>query len=156
MCDYSLMGVPNRLAQCEEDLVVHRFHTGTMGLAAWSDLQAPANFKTETFWEKVEHHFSVLQGRPVCAVCIPPGAQLLLQEIPPSVQAEFRVGTTETVTFTQIGAEVDCHRDAVMFANGRTALLQRLQEGQRVRVLTLSPREDVAPVHEQLEHLLVR
>lgn len=156
MCDYSLMGVHNRLAQCEEDLVVHRFHTGTMGLAAWSDLQAPTNLKTETFWEKVEHHFAVFQERPVCAVCIPPGAQLLLQEIPSSVQAEFAVGSTEVVKFTQIGAETYSHRDAVVFGNGRAVLLQRLQEGQRVRVLALSPREEVAPLHEQLEEVPVR
>jgi len=33
MCDYSLMGVPNRLAQQGEYLVTHRFRTGSLGLA---------------------------------------------------------------------------------------------------------------------------
>ena len=34
MCDYSLMAVPNRLAQEGEDLVTHRFPTGSLGLAS--------------------------------------------------------------------------------------------------------------------------
>jgi hypothetical protein len=156
MCDYSLMGVPNRLARCEEDLVVHRFHTGTMGLASWSDWQPTTNVKTETFWEKVEHHFAVFQGRPACAVCIPPGAQLLLQGIPPRAQAEFGVGSTEVVKFTQLGAETYSHRDAVTFSNGRTLLLQHLQEGQRVRVLALSTEDAVTPRRETYQEVRVR
>jgi hypothetical protein len=32
MCDYSLAGVPNRLAVEGEQLVVHRFPTGSVGL----------------------------------------------------------------------------------------------------------------------------
>jgi hypothetical protein len=38
MCDYSLMAVPNRLAQENEELVAHRFPTGSMGLASPSNL----------------------------------------------------------------------------------------------------------------------
>ena len=38
MCDYSLMGVPNRLAREAEKLTVHRFPTGTLGLASPTDL----------------------------------------------------------------------------------------------------------------------
>jgi hypothetical protein len=34
MCDYSLAGVPNRLAVEGEELVVHRFPTGALGLAS--------------------------------------------------------------------------------------------------------------------------
>ena len=37
MCDYSLMAVPNRLAEDGEDLVVYRFPTGSLGLASPSD-----------------------------------------------------------------------------------------------------------------------
>ena len=33
MCDSSLTGIPNRLAVEGEQLVVHRFHTGFVGLA---------------------------------------------------------------------------------------------------------------------------
>ena len=31
MCDYSLAHFPNRLAVAGEELVVHRFNTGTLG-----------------------------------------------------------------------------------------------------------------------------
>ena len=44
MCDYSLMAVPNRLAQEGEELVAHRFPTGSMGLAS------PADVKREMDW----------------------------------------------------------------------------------------------------------
>ncbi len=39
-------------------------------------------------------------------------------------------------------AAVDTFRDAVRFQNGVDVLLQRLAEGQRVRVLDLSSAED--------------
>ena len=41
MCDYSLMCVPNRLAREREELVAHRFTTGSMGLASDLDLSPP-------------------------------------------------------------------------------------------------------------------
>jgi hypothetical protein len=34
MCDYSLAGVPNRLAVEGEELQVHRFPTGALGLTS--------------------------------------------------------------------------------------------------------------------------
>ena len=34
MCDYSLAGIPNRLAVEGEELAVHRFPTGSIGLAS--------------------------------------------------------------------------------------------------------------------------
>jgi hypothetical protein len=37
MCDYSLMMVRNRLAVEGEELVVHKFKSGSVGLVAWSD-----------------------------------------------------------------------------------------------------------------------
>ena len=74
MCDYSLVNVPNRLAEEGETLVVHVFPTGTKGLASPADLE-PA--------EKPHGAFRLLCGlgmsSDVCAVCIPPGARLLLQ-----------------------------------------------------------------------------
>ena len=43
MCDYSLMNVPNRLAREQEDLVAHRFPTGSLGLASPKDLASPGD-----------------------------------------------------------------------------------------------------------------
>ncbi len=34
MCDYSLMTLPNRSAIFGEELVVHRFESGVLGLAS--------------------------------------------------------------------------------------------------------------------------
>ncbi len=146
MCDYSLMAVPNRLAQEGEDLVAHRFPTGSLGLACPADLQRlsePAHPERKTFWEAVKDFFSPPKTPPVPAVCIPPGARLLLQDIPARLQNELHVGCTEEVTFTQLTAAANSYRDAVRFANGRQVRLQELREGQRVRVLDLSVAEEL-------------
>ena len=39
MCDYSLHGIKNRLANEGEHLFVHKFHTGSKGLASVTDLK---------------------------------------------------------------------------------------------------------------------
>lgn len=140
MCDYSLMAVPNRLAQEGEELVVHRFPTGSLGLASTEDLrrrakQPPA---TKTFWNHLKEFFSPPEPEAVCAVCIPPGARLEIQDLPVRLQHEFAVGPVETVTFTQISAAVNTYRDAVRFCNGRELRLQELREGLHVRVVDLS------------------
>jgi len=128
MCDYSLMGLPNRLAVEQENLVVHKFSTGSHGLAA---PQAPV----AGLWEFVKNIF-----RPpvIVAVCVPPGARLFLQDIPTGLQKWLSVCSEEEVTFTQVTAEVNNHRDAVCFRTGGKVLLQDLRVGQRVRVLDLS------------------
>ncbi len=146
MCDYSLMAVPNRLAREGEELVAHRFPTGSLGLAAPADLKraadppAPAR---RSFWCAVKEFFNPPKSEPVPAVCIPPGAKLELHDIPARLQHEIGVGPVETVMFTQISAAVNSYRDAVRFPNGREVRLQELREGQRVRVLDLSMAEDL-------------
>jgi hypothetical protein len=146
MCDYSLMAVPNRLAREGEDLVAHRFPTGSLGLASPCDLKraidppAPAR---KNFWRAVVEFFNPPKSEPVPAVCIPPGARLELQDISVRLQQELNVSTVERVTFTQISAAVNSYRDAVRFGNGREVRLQELREGQRVRVLDLSSAEEL-------------
>lgn len=141
MCDYSLMSIPNRLASEDEDLVVHRFETGTIGLACQADLQGralPALAPTKGFWSMLTALFTQPDRESLLpAVCIPPGASLLLMDISEQLQDEIGIGRVEKVTFTQITAEANAYRDAVRFGNGREILLQRLQEGQRLRVLKL-------------------
>ena len=39
MCDYSLLAIPNRLAVSGEELIVHRFEAGSVGLASALDLR---------------------------------------------------------------------------------------------------------------------
>jgi hypothetical protein len=64
-------------------------------------------------------------------------ATLVLFNIPVHLRRNFSVGETERVTFTQITAEPQTHRDAVRFMNGTTVLLQCLEPGQKVEVVSL-------------------
>jgi len=140
MCDYSLMAVPNRLAQEGEELVMHRFPTGSLGLASPADLKRAVNPlpAAVTFWARLKDLFNPATSAPVCAVCIPPGARLQLKGLPARLRRDFGVGEEETVTFTQISAAVNSYRDAVRFSNGRELRLQELCEGLQVTVLDLS------------------
>jgi hypothetical protein len=141
MCDYSLTNVPNRLAEESETLVVHQFASGTKGFAS------PADFKLA---EKLRGAFGLLLGLSTpsvpCAVCVPPGARLLLHDIPEHLQQLFGVGVEEEVTFTQLSAEAYRHRDAIRFGSGRQVLLQSLPEGQRVAVLCLSSEQETLEI----------
>ena len=141
MCDYSLMAIPKRLAVEQEDLIAHRFPTGSMGLASPADLRksagAPAG-PPRGFWASLRTFFNPPRTEPVPAVCIPPGARLMLHDIPARLQNELRVEEEEEVMFTQISSTVNNYRDSVRFANGRMLRLQELREGQRVTVLDLS------------------
>jgi hypothetical protein len=135
MCDYSLMGVPTRLAKDGEELVVYRFRTGSLGLASEGDLGGTAR---EGLWGYIKTLFRSLGSSEATAVCIAPGAQLLMRDIPHELQSSIKVGPVEEVVFTQLSAEPHAYRDAVRFSNGSEVLLQRLKEGQRVRILRLS------------------
>jgi hypothetical protein len=140
------MAVPNRLAQEGEDLVAHRFPTGSLGLASPADVKrsaCPPARGRKTFWRAVKEFLNPPSTTPVPAVCIPPGARLELQDIPVRLQQDLGVGPVERVTFTQISAAVNSYRDAVRFTNGREVRLQELREGQRVRVLDLSLAEEL-------------
>ena len=146
MCDYSLGGIPNRLAAEGEELVAHRFVTGSMGLASEADLRPPEVAQTrgsKGFWQIVK---SVFEGRPRChepaAVCIPPGARLIVKNISEDLRRKWGVEEEEGVVFTQIGANAYSYRDAIQFRNGRQVLLQNLREGMRLQVLSMSGAED--------------
>lgn len=134
MCDYSLAGIPNRLAVEGEQLVVHRF-PASLGLAS------PCSPLAQSWSEKATF-----------AVCIPPGARLLLRDIPEDLQSRFHVGATEAVTFAQLSATAFQYRDAVRFKNGQEILLQKLKCGQRVDVLCLSGTDTgQEELHQRLE-----
>ena len=131
MCDYSLAHFPNRLANKGEQLVIHRFATQTLGLASarrgWKQFLFPCS---------------------VPAVCVPPGAQLRLHDIPERLQNTLGVEVVEDVTFVQLSAESFTYRDAVRFYNGKEILLQSLERGQRVVVLSLGGEDgerEIAP-----------
>jgi hypothetical protein len=135
MCDYSLAGIPNRLAVEGEQLIVHRFSTGSLGLA--SPCSQPLS-----------------KGTP--AVCIPPGARLRLRDIPEVLQLGLALNATEEVTFVQLSAEAYQYRDAVRFRNGREIRLQRLGCGQQVEVLSLASSDLPEKRHGWMEELYSR
>jgi len=115
------MGVPNRLVTEGEELVVHKFSTGSLGLASPPDhrrVSNPLQAWLSGFWL-----FRTLEDA-IPAVCTPPGA--------------LKVGWAEEVTFTQLPAAENVYRDAVRFKNGNEIYFQGLREGQRLTVLHLS------------------
>jgi hypothetical protein len=140
MCDYSLHGLENRLAEEGEVLVVHQFYSGSKGLTS------PEYLKPT---EQPKGLMAILKRKlaaqsRVCAVCIPDGAQLVLRGISPVLQQAHGLSTTEAVTFRQLSANAATYRDAVEFKNGVKVRLQDLEEGQNVEVLALcSEKADV-------------
>jgi hypothetical protein len=150
MCDYSLHGVKNRLANEGEQLFVHRFHTGSKGLASVTDLRnlekpPPGAGVWTRFKCWVKNQRRLINGdwkRALPAVCIPPGARLQVDGIPSPMQRLFKLGPREDVTFVQLTAEPFKYRDAIRFNNGREFLLQQLSDGLRMEVLSLALAEE--------------
>jgi hypothetical protein len=149
MCDYSLHGIKNRLANEGEHLFVHKFHTGSKGLASVNDLrnlEKPAPAPTGAgLWARfkcwVENQRRWINDdlkRALPAVCIPPGARLQVDGIPAQLQKQFGVGPREEVTFVQLTAEPFRYRDAIRFHNGQEVLLQKLSDGLRMEVMSLA------------------
>ena len=150
MCDYSLMTFPNRLANEGETLVTHKFSTGSIGFVSPIDLCAPVPVRPPcvnvSFWGKVRGWIAAPPARPaIPAVCIPPGAHLILKDIPADLQRQCRVSEEEGVMFTQLSADVNSYRDAIRFNNGYQIRLQDLREGMRVEVLSLAGVTEYTP-----------
>jgi hypothetical protein len=142
MCDYSLHAHSTRLAQVGEDLVVHSFPGGSLGMASPNDLSRIRCDSSQPIWKRataklVDWFYMPCESR-VPAVCIPPGSQLRLTDIPTRQQKAFGIQSEELVTFDQTSVEAYTHRDAIRFANGRSVLIQRLTPGQRVEVVSLA------------------
>lgn len=129
MCDYSLNHYPNRLAREGEKLVTHRFSSGCVGLVAADSPEAQRRPSRWLFgW--LNPLREAVEGAADCAVCVPPGARL-------------KTADGQIVTFTQLSAEENAYRDAVIFPGGRgTFLLHQLNVGFEFEVLCLDPAAD--------------
>src|SRR5215471_18699424 len=114
MCDYSLHGIRNRLAEEGEVLVVHRFFTGSKGLTSPKYLKSTAQSKS---WVTAVKKFFGAETQP-CAVCVPDGAKLMVFGITPGLQAAYGLSSNEPVTFRQISLDVHTYRDELKFQNG--------------------------------------
>jgi len=142
MCDYSLYEYPNRLAREGEELVTYRFPLGSIGLASPVEVEKVAHANRTGFWGAVWGPSSAPRPRDlssVCAVCVPPGALLILKDISTRMQKDLRVGPEEGGTFIQTSIDEFRHRDAIQFANGSVIPLHHLERGQRVAILSLVP-----------------
>jgi hypothetical protein len=149
MCDYSLMALPNRLALSGEELVSHKFQTGAMGLISSAEGKLIDDAaKPKGLVQRIRCLLNPPHMWQCTAVCVPPGARLSVRDISSQLQREIGLqGDVQEVTFTQTGAGIG-FRDAMRFPNGREVSLQRLSEGQRVRVLSLSSVEESTPTIE--------
>jgi hypothetical protein len=153
MCDYSLMMVPNRLAIEGEDLVAHRFQSGTKGFISCSDFAIwQAERRSKSIWKRLTTCFSSAPD-PTPVVCIPPGARLLLEPASGFPRAQVYLASPKIVTFTQLSAEPNQHRDALRLDSGAILSVATLAEGQKVKVLRLSSSEEAAPRPEIAEHV---
>ncbi|MBX9944974.1 MAG: hypothetical protein K2Y40_12900 [Reyranella sp.] len=112
MCDYSLELYRSRPAVEEEQYVLRRFASGTMGFTAGNDCET--------------------------AVCIPADARLRLAGIGEAVQRALAVGPVEEVVMVRTEAPAHAHRDAVKFANGREVTLQGLNAGVTAEVVAFT------------------
>jgi hypothetical protein len=139
MCDYSLHSIQNRLAQEGEDLLLHKFETGSIGFASESDMlkcEAVEQKETSSFWGAMRE-WLLLPPRSarVPAICVPPGTRLLLTDIPQPTQKSLCVEDPEIVIFTELHSQSYSYRDALFLPNGTRVLLQDLPPGIHATVL---------------------
>lgn len=142
MCDYSLYTMQNRLAEDGEELVLHKFETGSLGFASASDLgelEEEKRGKGDSFWSDLKEWIWPRRPARVCAICVPPGAHLLLVDVPRNVQAHLRIRPSELVVFTEVSGRSYSYRGALVLPNGTRVLLQDLPEGIHALVLSMSP-----------------
>ena len=118
MCDYSLTGIPNRLATAGEDLTTHLFQTVTVGMVSVLDKAKLNCFEAKRprakgIWAAISEWLAGPEvSAPLCAVCIAPGTGLVMSRMPEAVRRQFGLRAVEEVTFTKLTAEAFRHRDA--------------------------------------------
>ena len=105
------------------------------------------------FWGAVRRPFELSQYRPgdrasVCAICVPPGARVILKDISIEMQRDLGLCPEEGGKFIETSIEVLRHRDAILLANGLVVPMQRLHEGQRVEVLSLVPAGEIVEARQ--------
>lgn len=141
MCDFSRTHIPTDFAKDGDDLVCYRFRNAMIGFARAADLEPRAVSESahrKGFWAELKEPLFPPDPWTPPAICVPPGARLILMDIPESMREQLDVGRVEEVSVTEIAALKE-HLDAVQFDNRRQVPVRSLLEGQRVRVLSISP-----------------
>jgi hypothetical protein len=154
MCDYSLYTVKNRLACESDDLVLHRFDTGSLGFCAVAELQQEIDRSAfSRGWSSFMRWLFPRKQCGMTAVCIPPGARLLVSVVPTVSRPFWGALERQTVDFTQLSERSYAYRDAIRLPDGETILLQKLPEGLRATVMALASEEEA--VHAQQQERIV-
>jgi hypothetical protein len=129
MCDYSIRHVAARPAKVGDKLVT-------------------------TSFDKPEDRGFAAIGEPGVAVCLLPGTELALENVPeydhafgryfPSLRSR-KTGGHKVARFRQVNMNtVGVHHDALEFPNGKKVLVARLLPGQHATVLQLPAIPDPA------------
>ncbi len=116
MCDFSVVAPNRRDYRPGEELVITQFGRYTRGTASPGDLTT--------------------------AVCLRSGACLKILELPKEIQKSLELPKGElSAIFMQLPNRQNVHRDALMFENGRTILINNLPIGLTMTVY--KGREDI-------------
>lgn len=113
MCDYSLEMYGSRPAREGELYVTTRFPSGSIGFAAPGDPRTP--------------------------VCVQCDTKVILTDIPPAMQALYRIGSEAETIFAQ--RETGLYRDGLRLADGAFVSLQDLAPGIGAYVPSLLERQ---------------
>ena len=109
MCDFSVVAKNQRDYQAGEKLVVTQFGPHTRGTASPSD--------------------------PITAVCLRSGVCMMIPELPSEIRQQLELPKGELSTiFMQLPNRLNDHRDALVFDNGRTILVNDLPIGLAMTV----------------------
>lgn len=149
MCDYSLFEQDNRLAIAGDVLVIHQFDR-CKGFASVADVQARNKWYqrcNEGLRGRIYRLFTgtsmpLLSENPpvIPAVCVPPGARLILSGLSKHVIQRGGLDMTfrreQEVVFDQRAPLPHAHRDGIRFSNGKFVLLQWLPNGLTAAVVS--------------------
>ena len=139
MGDSSFFSIPSRLVGEGEQLVVHRFPGGSLGLASITDVRRlePKTPKG-SFWQRIRRGFQDADGgsNPVPPVCMP--STPYPEGHSGGDSTEIRRGRRGRYLFVKISTEVSGYTDELRFNNGVQIRLQELRAGQLVEVLSLA------------------
>lgn len=109
MCDFSVLAKNQRDYQTGERLVVTQFGAFTRGTAS--------------------------PGDPTTAVCLRSGVCLMIPKLPKEIRKSFKLPEGElSAIFMQLPNRKRVHRDALVFDNGRTILVNDLPIGLTMTV----------------------
>jgi len=172
---YSLMKLRNRFAVEGEELVVHRFRSGLVGVVSCGDFDrwlsrtlpsaesvAATPQRPPGIWTAIRNFcadFLTYYGfidfdelrtdEPGPVVAIRPDALLRVFDISPAWQEQYHLASSEDALFIELSPPLS--RSALCFGNGTVIPLKLLKEGQRVKVLRRSWAESLEPAPELIQ-----